>query len=160
VTDDQPAAVSGAPVRGPERRRRLRWSDIAVPVLVELAVSVPTLLIEETWHGRPMIDERSALWVVPACIVAAAFLTGGAIAGYRRRSTAAAITATSTATLAVAVLLAADLVRRFWLVHEKLPRGVERLWYLGVAAALMMSAAGSQIGSRLGTRAWTHRPNR
>lgn len=152
MADDLPGAVSDASVGGGQRSRRLHWGDIVVPVLVELAVSVPTLLIEETWHGRPMIDERSGLWLVPACIVGAAFLTGGAIAGYRRRSTAAAVRATLAAALAVAALLLADLIRRFWLVHESLPGGVERLWYLGVAAALVLSAAGSQIGSRVGLR--------
>jgi len=153
MRDDQPVAVSDASVGDDRRGRKRRWADIAVPVLVELVVSVPTLLIEETWHGRPMIDQRSALWVVPACVVAAAFLAGGAIAGYRRGSAGAAWRATLAASLAVAALLVADLIRRFWLAHETLPGGVARLWYVGAAAALVLSAAGSQIGRLLGLRA-------
>jgi hypothetical protein len=154
MRNEDPAVASGAPVDGNSRRRRIPWAGVIVPVLIELVISVPTLAIEETWHGRPMIDQRSALWIVPACLVAVAFLVGGALAGYGQRSaTAGAERATLAASLAAAVLLAADVIRRLLLAHENVPSAVARLWYLGAGAALVISAVGSQLGRLIALRA-------
>jgi len=75
------------------------------------------MAVEEDWHGRPMIDGPTHLWIIAACLVAAAFLVGGAVAG-RRRPSAAPEHATAAASLAVAVLFVAAVLRRLWLVHE------------------------------------------
>jgi peptidoglycan/LPS O-acetylase OafA/YrhL len=108
------------------------------------------MAVEEDWHGRPMIDEPTHLWIIATCLVAAAFLVGGVVAGHRRPS-AAPEHATAAASLAVAVLLVAAILRRLWLAHEGVPVGVVGLWCLGVAAALFLSAAGSLLGRRLTT---------
>jgi peptidoglycan/LPS O-acetylase OafA/YrhL len=113
------------------------------------------MAIEETWRGHPMIDEPTHLWIIAACLVAAAFLLGGAVAGHRRPSAASGHAAVA-AGLAVAVLIVAGVVRRLWLAREGVPYGVARLWCLGAVAALLLSAAGSLLGRRLSTQ--THGP--
>jgi drug/metabolite transporter (DMT)-like permease len=136
--------------RSGRRRKGLGWVDIGMSALLILVISVPTMAVEEDWHGRPMIDEPTHLWIVATCLVAAAFLAGGVVAGHRRPS-AAPEHATAAASLAVAVLLVAAILRRLWLAHEGVPIGVVELWCLGVVAALFLSAAGSLLGRRLVT---------
>lgn len=143
MTEAAPAGDPDASRHG-TRHRGFRWG--VASTLLELMVSVPTLAVEETWHGRPMIDQSSALWLVPAVLVAVAFVAGGAIAGYHLRPAEAATHATVAASLAVALLLTAEVIRRFWLAHESVPNSVARLWYVGAAVALLLSAAGSQLG--------------
>jgi len=129
-------------------RSGLGWADIGMSALLILVISVPTMAVEEDWHGRPMIDEPTHLWIIATCLVAAAFLVGGVVAGHRRPS-AAPGHATAAASLAVAVMLVAAILRRLWLAHEGVPIGVVELWCLGVVAALFLSAAGSLLGRRL-----------
>jgi hypothetical protein len=135
-----------------QHRRAFGWADVAISALLTLVVSVPTMAVEESWHGHPMIDESTHLWIIAACLVAAAFLAGGVFAGHRR-PVAAPKHATVAAGLAVAVLVAADLLRRLWLAHKGVPAGVAELWCLGAVAAFLLSAAGSLLGRRLATNA-------
>jgi peptidoglycan/LPS O-acetylase OafA/YrhL len=129
-------------------RGGLGWADIGMSALVILVISVPTMVVEEDWHGRPMIDEPTHLWIIATCLVATAFLVGGVVAGHRRPS-AAPEHATAAASLAVTVLLVAAILRRLCLAHEGVPVGVVGLWCLGVVAAIFLSAAGSVLGRRL-----------
>ena len=85
-----------------------------------LVVAIPAMIVEENWHGQPMIDEGTYLWLLPAFLVASAFLFGGALAGFRCRSTAVAH-AGAAASLAVAVLVLGALFRRIGVVHEGVP---------------------------------------
>jgi predicted permease len=124
------------------------WADIAGAVLLVLAVSVPTMVIEEDWHGRPMIDQGTHLWILAACLVAGAFFAGGAIVAFRRPSDPTRYAA-ATGVLAVAVLLGCALYRRFWVVHEVIPTPVQCLWLAGFVAAVVLSLAGSLLGRRL-----------
>ena len=62
------------------------WTDIVGSALLVLAVAVPTMIIEEDWHGRPMIDQSTHLWIIAACLVAGAFFIGGAVVAFRRPS--------------------------------------------------------------------------
>ena len=57
-------------------RRGLHWPDVFLSALLMLAVAVPTMAVEEDWHGRPMIDQGTPLAAVAGCLVAAAFLAG------------------------------------------------------------------------------------
>jgi hypothetical protein len=113
-----------------------------------LVVSIPTLIVEENWHGQPMIDEGTHLWILPAVLVASAFLFGGALAGFRCRSTAV-VHAGAAASFAVAILLLGALFRRLGVVQEHVPNGVVVLWILGAIGALMLSVIGSLLGRRL-----------
>jgi drug/metabolite transporter (DMT)-like permease len=124
------------------------WADIVGSAFLVLAVSVPTMIIEEDWHGRPMIDQPTHLWILAACLVAASFFAGGAIVAFRRPS-APTRYAAATGILAVAVLLIGGLYRRLWMVHEHIPKDVQHLWFLGVVAAIAMSLAGSLVGRML-----------
>jgi hypothetical protein len=124
------------------------WADIVGSALLVLAVSVPTMIIEEDWHGRPMIDQSTHLWIIAGCIVAAAFFCGGAIVAFRRPS-APTRYAAATGVVAVVVLLIGGLSRRLWLVHENVSVAVQHLWLLGVVAAVTMSIAGSFLGRQL-----------
>jgi hypothetical protein len=112
-----------------------------------LVISVPTMVVEEDWHGHPMIEQPNHLWVIAACLVAAAFLIGGAVAGHRRPS-AAIRNATVAASLAVLVLLVGALIRRLMVVHEGVPGRVVQFWCMGVVTALVLSALGSLFGRR------------
>lgn len=60
--------------RTPDWRRMVRGT------LVTLGVAVPALALEETVGGRPMIDQPGHLWVIPAIVVALAFVAGGRVA--------------------------------------------------------------------------------
>jgi hypothetical protein len=128
--------------------RSLGWAHIVGSAFLVLAVSVPTMIVEEDWHGRPMIDQPTHLWILAACVVAASFFAGGAIVAFRRPS-APTRYAAATGILAVLVLLIGGLYRRRRVVHEQIPREVQHLWLLGVIAAVALSVAGSLFGRLL-----------
>jgi hypothetical protein len=129
-------------------RRSPGWADILGAVLLVLAVSVPTMILEEDWHGRPMIDQSTHLWILAACLVAAAFFAGGALVAFRRPA-APTRYAIATGVLAVVVLLIGAMYRRLWVAHEIIPPDVQRLWLAGVVTAIAMSLAGSLLGRQL-----------
>ena len=79
VTDHQVAG--GKSGSGPGRESI--WADTRLPICLVLLISVPVMAVEEGWHSRPMIDEESYLWILPALLVAATFVFGGALAGFR-----------------------------------------------------------------------------
>ena len=85
-------------------RRESTCADIALPICLVLLVSVPVMMVEESWYGRPMIEEGSYLWILPAFLVASAFLFGGALAGFRCPASAVAH-ASAVASISLAVLL-------------------------------------------------------
>jgi uncharacterized membrane protein len=120
---------------------------IAVSVLLILVISVPTMVVEEDWHGHPMIEQPNHLWVIAACLVAVAFLIGGAVAGHRRPLSSTR-NATLAASLAVLVLVVSALFRRLIVVHEGVPGRVVQFWCMGVVTALVLSALGSLLGRR------------
>jgi len=137
-----------------ERRNRppggTKWAEIALPTCLVLIVSIPVMVVEEDWHGRPMIDQATHLWILPAFLVASAFLLGGALAGFRGPSTAVSH-AVPAASFALVILLLGAVVRRFWVVHEGVPNAVVLLWCLGIIGALLLSLIGSLFGRRLAT---------
>jgi hypothetical protein len=147
-TEESNTEASGRVRTGAWRQRGRRWRDVALPALLELAIAIPTMIVEESWHGRPMIDEHTGLWLVAGCLVAFAFLVGGALAGYRL-PVSAAQQATVATVFAVVVLLVGAVIRRLVVAHEGVPPDVERLWLLGAVAALVLSTAGSELGRRL-----------
>lgn len=116
-----------------------------------LAVSIPTMVVEEDWHGHPMIDQPTHLWVIAAGLVVIAFLFGGAMTGYRR-PTSSALYAMISACVSVTILLGSAIFRRLFLVHSGAPKAVLLLWCAGAIAAILTSAVGSLIGRSLGMR--------
>lgn len=146
--------VSSYEMSGGKRRSRpprgMKWAEVALPTCLVLAVSIPAMVLEEDWHGRPMIEQATHLWILPAFLVASAFLFGGARAGFRCPSTAVAH-AFAAASFALVILLLGAEFRRLWIVHEGVPIAVVRLWCLGVIGALMLSLIGSLLGRRLAT---------
>jgi len=149
---DDNEAVSNHRMPGSEKRGRsvggTKWTEIALPTWLILAVSIPVMAVEEDWHGRPMIDEGTYLWIVPAVLVASAFLFGGALAGYRCPSIAVP-RAVATASLALTILLICAVFRRLWVAHEGVPIPVVRLWCLGVVVVFILSSIGSLCGRQL-----------
>lgn len=135
------------------RRACLSAKTVAVSAGLCLLVAVPTLVVEEDWNGRPMIEQASHLWILAALLVAAAFVAAGALAGFRRPE-AAALNAIAAASVAVAALVAAALARRLWVAREGVPAAVVELWLFGSVTALVSSALGSRVGRRLAR----HRP--
>jgi hypothetical protein len=108
------------------------------------------MVVEEDWHGRPMIEQGTHLWILPAFLVASAFLLGGALAGFRCPSTGVAH-AVAAAGFALAILLLGAVFRRHWVAHEGVQSAVVHLWCLGVMGAFMLSLIGSLLGRRLAT---------
>ena len=108
------------------------------------------MMVEENWHGRPMIEEGYYLWILPAFLVASAFLFGGALAGFRCPPSAVAH-ASAVASISLAILLLGAVFRRIWIVHEGTQNAVLFLWFLGVIGALTLSVIGSLFGRRLTT---------
>ncbi len=121
------------------------WSDVITTAFVALIISVPTMVVEEDWHGHPMIDQSTHLWIVAVLLVAGAFLAGGLVTGLHRPVTGFRH-ATAGAALALAVLLVAALGRRLLVAHENVPVAVLELWCAGVIACLGLSAAGARLG--------------
>jgi hypothetical protein len=106
------------------------------------------MAIEEDWHGRPMIDQATRLWLVAAALVAVAFFVGGALAGYLCPSAAVKVGA-AVGTIATGTLVAGAVYRRLWVVHVGVPSAVLYLWILGSVAALILVIAGALIGRQL-----------
>jgi hypothetical protein len=108
------------------------------------ALATPTLILEENWHGRPMIDQPGHLWVLPTLVVAAAFALGGAIGARRADQMWKALWQGMILGMLVAgPLLGADVIRRA-MVHRAISEGVLRLW---VEAALMSIVIASLGGA-------------
>jgi hypothetical protein len=140
-----------------ERRSRpirgTKWTGIAHPPCLILVVSVPVMVIEEDWHGHPMIDESTHLWILPAVLVAVAFFCGGALAGFRRPSSAA-LSALAVASIALMVLLLCAVLRSLWVAHEGVPVPVIDLWCYGIIGTVILSLFGSLLGRRWATNSW------
>jgi len=99
-----------------------------------LGLAAPTLILEENWHGRPMIDQPGHLWVLPTLVVAAAFAVGGAVGARRAEQLwKALLQGLILGTVGAGTLLGANAVRRA-MVHQAVSEGVFRLW---VEAALL-----------------------
>ena len=140
--------VNAESLASDRQQRRFGWLDVSLSAFIVLVITVPTMAIEETWHGYPMIDQQNHLWLAPAFLVVAAFFSGGVLTGYRRPAAAAAHSSAADA-VAVAILLVAAFARRHWLAHEGLPGAVVQLWCFGGVSAISISVAGSQLGRRL-----------
>jgi hypothetical protein len=122
--------------------RRFDWSRVVIGLIITLVVSVPTLAIEEDWHGSPLIDQPDHKWVLPAILVALAFVIGGMIAASRRRWWLdGALHGLAVGVVATALLLAADVVRRHGL-HKAANPGVFKLWVVAAIAASALGAIG------------------
>ncbi|MGH9047491.1 MAG: hypothetical protein ACRDVW_09280 [Acidimicrobiales bacterium] len=120
--------------------------------IVTLVIAAPTLIIEEDWHGRPMLDQPGHLWVIPTIIVAFAFALGGAI-GTRgvdelwRNLWEGLIVGGSVAGL----LLVADVGRRA--MHDKaISEGVLRLWVEAAILSVVIASLGGAISYFHATR--------
>ena len=142
-----------ARVREPGRGGWRAERDAGLGLAFTLAVAVPTLVVAEDWHGRPLIDQGGLGWLVPGVLVASAFAVGGAIAGRRwARLGSATGAGLVVGALGVLLLIAADGARRM-LVNPTLPMGVVDYWLEGAAASLFLAVVGAIIGNRLGARA-------
>ncbi len=147
-TDEVPNHEPSGGKRRSGRPRGTRWADVALPTCLVLVVSIPALVVEEDWHGRPMIEQGTHLWILPAFLVASAFLLGGALAGFRCPSTAV-VHAVAAASFALAILLLGAVLRRLWVAHEATQSAVVHLWCIGVLGAFTLSLIGSLLGRRL-----------
>jgi hypothetical protein len=157
--DGVPNLREARPRRRSGSRPESTWVDVALPIGLVLLVSVPVMVVEEGWHSRPMIDEGTHLWILPAFLVAAAFFLGGAFTGFRRPSSAVSL-ALAVASISLVTLLLGAVVRRVWIVHEGTQNAVLFLWFLGVTGAITLSVIGSCIGRRLANRPGIQEPSR
>ncbi|MGH9089108.1 MAG: hypothetical protein ACRDYZ_13530 [Acidimicrobiales bacterium] len=131
-------------------RMELRRSAIGRGLLLTLVVAVPTLVLAEDWHGRPLIDQGGYGWLAPAAVVALAFVAGGVLTGRRSADAGRAVgRGLAVGVLAVAILLAGDVVRRV-LMNPTLPMGVVDYWIEAAAASVSLAVAGAVAGHRSG----------
>jgi len=124
---------------------RARWSAMLQGLILTLGVATPTLVLEENWHGRPMIDQPGHLWVLPTLVVAAAFAVGGALGA--RRSVLlwkALLQGLIPGTTAAGTLLVADVVRRA-MDHRAVSQGVFRLWIEAALLSIVIASLGGAI---------------
>ena len=104
--------------------------------LLILIIAVPVLVIEEDWHGHPMIDQSGYLWLAPAIIVSVVFVLGGYFAN---RS------ALASGVIAALALDGAAVLRRFVIVREHLPPIVLVLWVSGTTVSIALSCIGGYL---------------
>jgi len=129
-----------------------RWSGPLAGAVTTLVVAIPAMVIAEDWHGRPMIDEGGAWWVLPAGVALLGFFAGGVVAARGRRSTARALAAGLVVGLVVTVVLvAADGLRRV-MMNPTLSAGVVYLWLEAAAAATGVTLLGALCGALLDTQ--------
>jgi hypothetical protein len=147
------ADVAAPPIAPPPptRLRRIDWLRTLLGLVFTLVVSVPTLAIEEDWHGRPLIDQPHHKWVLPAIVVAAALVIGGAIAASRLRWwLEGALHGAVVGAVSSGLLVVADVIRRHEL-HKFANPGVTRLWVVAAVAATILGAIGGAF------RPWDNR---
>ncbi len=148
---------SARSTQGVATQRSTRTREILqalVPsVALILVIAVPTMVVEEEWRGRPMIEQGNFLWLVPATLVVLAFFLGGRLAGKRTRSSSSALAAgTMVGIMATATLLLGGIVRRHWILHEVYWADVVRLWIGAAIAAVAIAIAGAYHGRRAASR--------
>ncbi|MDA8062845.1 MAG: hypothetical protein M0T80_10555 [Actinomycetota bacterium] len=142
------------PPRGPATTTRAR-AGLLRGLLVTLVVAVPSMVVAEEWHGRPMIDQPGLWWLLPGAVAVAGFFAGGALAarptssGERPTSSGRACATSAFAgarvgALAAVLLVAADGARRA-LLDPTLPAGVVAYWVEAAAAAVVASVSGAVV---------------
>jgi hypothetical protein len=130
----------------PGGRQAIHWRSLSDAILFTLIIAGPTMLWEEMWRGKPMIDQPGDLWVVPAIIVTATYFVGGAIAGrHRRLPQGAIVQGVALAIPTAVVLIVEDLARRL-VLNKGLPLTVVGLWALSLVAATAIAVLGSLYG--------------
>ena len=124
---------------------RARWSVMLQGLVLTLGVAAPTLVLEENWRGRPMIDQPGRAWVLPTLVVAAAFAVGGAV-GARRAAQLwrALFQGLTLGTAAAGTLLVADVVRRA-MDHRAVSAGVLHLWVEAALLSIVIASLGGAI---------------
>lgn len=110
-----------------------------------ILIAVPALTVEETWHGRPMIDQPGFLWMISAAIVLMAFFAGGLVAAHRSRDRNTALRA---GVYAAAVLVAADIFRRGVITHQRVAWPIVSLWAAGTGLATAISWLGGHVAQQ------------
>jgi len=122
------------------------WQSLGLGLFVALVIVGPTFLVEQTWHGAPLIDRGGLLWLIPSFVMAIGFFVGGMIAGHRRKGLKGALAhGLLVAALTVALAFAGDLVRRDAL-GEGLPVIIFGYWMAAVAVALVVGGLGGVNG--------------
>lgn len=137
----------GSHPRAP-RRPRPDWAGSLKGAALALTVAVPTMLVEESWHGRPMIDQDGNLWVLALLVVVTAFVAGGAVAARRRPSRCLHQGAVA-GVLAVGALLAAAAGRRLVVTGTGIQPPILAIWSLAAVFSVTLSLIGAFVSGRL-----------
>ena len=124
----------------------MHWRSLSDAILFTLIVVGPTMLWEEMWRGKPMIDQSGDLWVAPAVIAGLAYFIGGSIAGrHRRRRYGAVIQGVALAVPTSIVLIIADIGRRI-VLSMGLSFAVVGLWLAAIVATIVVASLGALFG--------------
>jgi hypothetical protein len=144
---------ASAQVERDETSQLWHWQSLGLGLCVALVIVGPTFLVEQTWHGAPIIDRGGLLWLLPSFVMAVGFFVGGMIAGHRRKGrTGALVHGLLVAALTIALAFAGDLVRRDAL-GEGLPFIILEYWIGAVAVALVVGGLGG-VNGRHALMAW------
>ncbi len=125
---------------------------LAPSIGITLAIAVPTLVVEEDWHGHPMIDQHNLLWVIPALVVALAFFLGGYHGGRHASSQSVLAVGAGVGGAAAGFLVLAAYIRRSWILGDTWWAGVIRLWIVATTIAIVIAIAGAGFGRRSAVR--------
>jgi hypothetical protein len=128
--------------------RRSLWAGYCVTFVV----AAPPLAIEESWHGHPMIDTGTPIWIPFAVWAAAAFVLGAALVA-DTRPRASIERGLLLGIVMTVVLVGCDLFRRFTVVGEGISFGVVRLLLIASFASIALSGLSGYLGSAF----WRHR---
>ena len=139
-------------LRPPGKRTTIHWHSLGNGIAFTLLVAGPTMVSEELWRGRPMIDHQGAMWLVPTVIVMIMYFLGGATAGRRRRRPrGAVIQGVALAVSASSILVIVDIVRRVMLGNDQ-SIAVAELWLAALGGTIVSAVLGALFGRWLHIR--------
>ncbi len=111
-------------------------------LLIGLVIVGPTFLVEETWNGKPLIDQGGHRWVLPAIVMAVGFFVAGLLVGrYREDAVQAFGRGVLVAAVITGLTFLADVARRDALGKITTP-AIEDLWFIAAILAVLVGGLG------------------
>jgi hypothetical protein len=111
-------------------------------LLVTLVIVGPAFLFGELWHGKPIIDQRGYLWVLPASVMTLGYYIGGSIAGHHsQKAERGFLQGLVVALLTTGLIFLVDMIRRL-VQGQAITISVIGLWAAAAAIAILVAGIG------------------